>query len=58
LDVNGKEVAMTGRKKGRKMKVGKLYLYHVSKPLMRGVINAFSLPCCESGTKLPPELFL
>jgi hypothetical protein len=36
LDINGKEVVMTGRKKGRKMEEGKLYLYHVSKPLMRG----------------------
>ena len=58
MDINGKEVVMTGRKKGRKIKEGKLYLYHVSRPLMRGVINAFSLPRCESGTKLPPKLFL
>ena len=44
VDINCTAVVMTSRQKGREMKEGKLYLYHVSKPLMRGVINASSLP--------------
>lgn len=51
MDINGKGVVMTSRKKGRKMKAGKLYLYHVSKPLMKVIINVFFF--CHAVNQVP-----